>query len=285
MTSSIADVDLACIATALFIYPVKGCAAMPVSELALDAGGGAVGDRDWAVIDEQGVLTWQGAYPRLALVHPRLDAGVLHLSAAGMADFTVSNGSGFAPCHVKIWNEHDACHIGFDAEDAGSAVAAWLTQVVGAPLRLVRLGAAARFREGSDALHLVFAASMSAVNQELVAAGHPPADVRRYRPNIVLSARTPDAAIEFIEESLDALEWPSHAGDSRLEITGPCVRCVVPNVDTTSARVDKAVLETLALLSQRRRPGAATVFGVYARSAAGARLLQGDLVQMVLAFG
>jgi len=39
---------------------------------------------------------------------------------------------------------------------------------------------------------------------------------------------------------------------------------------------------TLTRLSQQRRPGA-TVFGIYARGAAGARLRVGDAARMVLA--
>ena len=88
--------------------------------------------------------------------------------------------------------------------------------------------------------------------------------------------------IEFIEESLAALEWQAQA-DTRLDVTAPCVRCVVPNVDPASARVDDGFLDTLARLSLQRRPGG-TVFGVYARGAAGTRLRVGDTARMVLAF-
>ena len=69
----------------------------------------------------------------------------------------------------------------------------------------------------------------------------------------------------------------------RLEITAPCIRCVVPNVDPASAQVDDSFGDALTRLSQQRRPGA-TVFGIYARGAAGARLRTGDTALMVLAF-
>ena len=273
---TIADFDLACAATALFVYPIKACAGMPVRELALDARGGAAGDREWAIVDAQGAVTWQGAHPRLALVHPRVTGARMRLAAEGVDDVVVPPDVDLAPCRVKIWNDLGARHDTFDAADAGDAVAAWLERVAGAPLRLVRLGDAALARAGTNALHLVFSPSIAAVDAQWGAT-----DPRRFRPNIVLAL--PDGeGHEFIEESLGALEWLGDAA-TRLEVTAPCIRCAVPNVDPASARVDEAFGDTLTRLSQQRRPGA-TVFGIYARGAAGARLHVGDAARMVLAF-
>ena len=279
---SLFDFDLACAATALYVYPIKSCAAMPVQALELDERGGAAGDRAWAIVDAEGVVTWLGTQPRLALVHPRAADGGLRLTSPGVDDVATPAASGLAPCRVKIWNDVGARHDSFDAADAGDAVAAWLERVVGAPLRLVRLGDAALAREGTNALHLVFAASVAAVDAELAATGRSPSDPRRFRPNIVLAMRHGDGA-EFVEESLAALEWHGDGGATRLEITAPCVRCVAMNVDPACANVDEAVLDALTRLSQQRRPGG-TVFGVYARGAAGARLRLGDSARMALAF-
>jgi uncharacterized protein YcbX len=284
MTSSIADFDLACTAAALFVYPVKACAGMAVDELALDERGGAQGDRGWAIIDAEGAVTWQGAHPRLALVRPRVRHAALLLESDGVDPIATPDAATLAPRQVRIWNDATARHDSFDAADAGDAVAAWLAQVCGAPLRLVKLGEEARTRDGVNALHLVFSASAAAVDAALANAGLPGADLRRYRPNIVLAMPAGSDGLEFIEESLAALDWQRGPTASRLQITAPCVRCVVPNVDPASARVDDAVLDTLAGLSQRRRPGGATVFGVYARGPAGARLRLGDTARMEPAF-
>jgi len=283
MTASIADFDLACSAAGLYVYPVKACAGMAVDELALD-GRGAAGDRGWAVIDGQGAVTWQGAHPRLALVRPRPRGATLLLESDGIGAIAAPDAAALAPCQVRIWNDATARQDTFDAADAGDAVAAWLGAVCDAPLRLVKLGDAARARDGINALHLVFCASAAAVDAALARAGQPRADLRRYRPNIVLDVPAGADALEFIEESLAALEWQGGAAATRLEITAPCVRCVVPNVDPASGRVDEAVLATLARLSQQRRPGGPTVFGVYARGPAGARLRTGDTARMELAF-
>ena len=279
---TIADFDLACAAAALFVYPIKACAGMPVRELALDARGGAAGDREWAIVDAQGAVTWQGAHPRLTLVHPRVTGARMRLAADGTGDIAVPPDADLAPCRVKIWNDLGARHDNFDAADAGDAVAAWLERVAGAPLRLVKLGDAALAREGTNALHVVFAASVAAVDAQLAASGRPPSDPRHFRPNILLAMPQGDG-VEFLEDSLAALEWHGDTGTTSLEVTAPCVRCIVMNVDPASARVDVAVLDTLTRLSQQRRPGA-TVFGLYARGAAGARLRVSDTARMVLAF-
>jgi len=271
---TIADFDLACAATALFVYPVKACAGVPVQALELGPRG-VVGDRRWAVVDARGETTWQGAHPRLALVHPRVTPAGLRLESPGVAGIDVPADAAPAPCRVRMFNDLTAVHDTFDAADAGDAVAAWLEAVAGAPLRLVRLGEDALAREGINALHLVFSPSVAAVQ-----ARWGDTDARRFRPNIVLSM--PEAAgNEFIEESLEALEWGQDG--LRLDITTPCVRCVVPNVDPASARVDSSFLDTLAQLSLQRRPGA-TVFGIYARGPVGATLRVGDTARMVLAF-
>jgi len=284
MTGSIADFSLSCAATALYVYPVKSCAGLAVQALDLDERGGAVGDRGWAVVNAQDEVTWQGAFARLALVRPTFEAGRLHLGADGFDDIDAQAGAAPAPCEVRIWNDLTARHDVFDAADAGPAVAAWLERVVGAPLRLVRLGEAARLRENNNALHLVFSASVAAVDAELAQAGRPPADPRRYRPNIILAMPAGEDGVEFIEETLESLEWAGDVGATRLEITAPCVRCVVPNVDPVSGSVDETVLDTLSLMSRRRRADATTVFGIYARGPVGTRLRVGDSARMVLAF-
>ena len=279
---TIADFDLACIASALYLHPVKACAPLAVDELVLDAAGGAAGDREWAVIDADGAVTWQGSHPRLALVHPGFAGAGLRLHAEGHADILTPPVLG--PRRAKIWSDLAAAHEAFDAADAGDAVAAWLARVTGAPLRLVKLGESALGRAGTHALHLVFSPSVAAVDNDRATQGSPPADPRRYRANIVLSVPAGGEGLEFIEESLEALEWVRPAGMLRLPITAPCVRCPVPNVDPASGAVDVTVGDTLARLSHARRADGATVFGVYARGPAGARLRVGEAARMVIAF-
>ncbi|MFL6626689.1 MAG: MOSC domain-containing protein [Vitreoscilla sp.] len=280
MADTLADFDLACRAAALYVYPIKACAGVAVPELVLDARGGAVGDRGWAIVDAEGAVTWLGSHPRLALVQPAFAGAGLVLGAPDMD--AIATPAALLPREVKIWSDVHGRHETFAAEDAGDAVAAWLERVVGAPLRLVKLEDAALTRAGSNALHLVFTPSVAAVEARWTPAGAGGIDIRRFRPNIVLAL--PADGNEFVEDSLEALAWQRDGeDDTRLEVTAPCIRCVVPNVDPASARVDETLLDTLAGLSLQRRPGG-TVFGIYARGAAGTRLRVGDVARMVPAF-
>ncbi len=284
--SSSAHYDLGTVARALFVHPVKACAGVAVEALQLDARGGVAGDREWAIVDERDEVTWQGAHPRLALVHPRFAGAAVVLAAAGHAELATPPASALRPRRIRIWNDATRVHDTFDAADAGDPAARWLAAVTGAPLRLVRLGEQALAREGPAALHLVFVPSMAAVDAELAAAGRPAADPRRYRANVVLDASSGDGLDAFVEESVQALAWQPRDGGAtlRIAVTGPCVRCVVPDVDPATARVDPGTLAAMETLSQRRRPGGATVFGLYARGPAHARLHVGDAARLELAF-
>jgi hypothetical protein len=284
MTASITDFNLACTATALLLYPVKACAGVAVDTLQLDERGAPVGDRRWAIVDAQGEVTWQGAHPRLALVRPQPVKEGLRLGVDGRVAIATPSLDDLRPCTVKIWNDAAARHDVFDAADAGDAVAAWLADVVGAALRLVRLGDAAVARDGPAALHLVFAESVAAVDAHLAGAGHVGADARRYRPNVLLAAPAGETLDAFVEDAVQALEWTNGTATTRLEVTAPCIRCVVPNVDPVTAVVAPQTLAALEDLSQRRRPGGPTTFGVYARGQAGARLQAGDRARLELAF-
>ena len=261
---------------ALYLFPVKACAGVAVDHLVIDGDGGAAGDRHWAIVNARGDVTWQGDHPRLALVHPQLAEDALVLTTPGSAPVHVPTKGPLAPVHVTIWNERDRRPEVFEAEDAGNAAAAWLTRVTGALLRLVRLGDAARRRDTVNRLHLTTRASADAVDRHLAEAGGPPADPRRYRPNVVLRSDT--AAFE--EDFLQAFDGPA----GRIEMSAPCVRCVVTNVDPTDASLSPRTLEALTALSAVHHPGKPTTFGVYGRSAPGTRFVVGDVFSGEIAF-
>jgi uncharacterized protein YcbX len=67
----------------LYVHPVKSCARIEV-ERALVTETGLEWDRQWMVVDEQGVFVSQREAPRLALVRPTLRASDL-LRAPGIA--------------------------------------------------------------------------------------------------------------------------------------------------------------------------------------------------------
>lgn len=268
----------------LYLYPVKGCGAMRVPELGIDRWGGAEGDRRWAVVNAELEVTWQGAYPRLALVQPRMEgSGALQLEAPGHHGFAVPEGE-LRPCTFQIWNETAAKLDRFDGHDAGDAAGAWLSTVVGAPLRLVRMGDEAVGRGHANRLHIVSRASCDEAQAQVQRGGGGAAELLRYRPNIVLDG--PASALQpFAEDFLQSMQWHDEAsGDGTLQVGSRCVRCVVPNVSPSSGETDERVLAALAQLSAQRFPGAPVCFGVYGHASPGARLREGQAVALGFSF-
>ncbi len=270
------------VVAAAWLYPIKSCGAMPVDELVFDRWGGAQGDRRWAVVDASGAVTWQGAHPRLALIRPVLDGGLLRLNAPGQVSLEVA-GDGLAPCEVGMFNEGARRTDVFPAWAAGDAADRWVSGVAGAPLRLVRLGDEAVGRAHAERLHVVTLESHAEVDALLRTRGEPAADVLRYRPNLVLAGRGAPL-VPFVEDVLASIAWQDGAGEGRIAITARCVRCIVPDVDPATGAAGTQVLPALAELSAQRFPGQATMLGVYGNATPGARLARGQALRLDFAF-
>jgi uncharacterized protein YcbX len=271
------------IATELFVYPVKSCAAMRVESLAFDDDGLLVGDREWVVVDDQDCVVWQGSHPKLALVQPRMDQGILTLQTSLGDQVVLAPHSLGAPVRIKIWNDSTQHNDVHDGLDAGQEAAEFLQCTVGAKLRLVRLGRAAMRREGAQRVHLVSQSSYDELCECLPPGTLPPADLLRFRPNIVVRG-CGDPLIPFLEDQFTQLSWHTGTYPARLVVQTLCVRCIVPNVDPLNAQVDERVLQAVIGLSAERHPGAPVVFGIYAQVEASATLTRGTTLDAVLNF-
>ena len=252
---------LPCTLVGLWLYPVKSLAGVAVQQARLHAGGGLEGDREWALVNAQDEVTWQGAVPRLALVRPTLSPETLTLHAPGTSPLSVSLGARRTGRTVQIWNDGQKRNEAFWAEDAGEEARGWLTALLGQPLRLVRLGPEARRREGLQPLHVLSRGSLAALNGELRQSGKPEAEIERFRPNLLLGT-SEDTPAPFLEERATALVW---SGGVRVRLEQPCVRCVMPNIDLRTAHVGREPLATLVRMSAQRHPGTPVRFGVYGR--------------------
>ena len=81
------------IISTLYIYPVKSCAGITLTEAILGRAGlesQGVGDREWMVVNAaSGQFLTQRQMPRMALIAPSLRDGVLRLNAPGQAELAV----------------------------------------------------------------------------------------------------------------------------------------------------------------------------------------------------
>ncbi|MFE1777020.1 MOSC domain-containing protein [Streptomyces sp. NPDC059008] len=245
----------------LISYPVKGCAGTPAASAQLTRAGLAH-DRSFMVVGEDGVFRSQRTAPALAVIRPEVDpqGTELTLSAPGIAPLTyeIAHGTGSAArSDVEMFGAP------YRAVDQGEAAAGWLSEVLGAPSRLVRVPPEHdRITDGltpgtsgfadSSPVHVLSLASLADLNARITAAGRAPVPMERFRPNIVVDGwhepQTEDRARRIT------------VGDGELGYAKLAVRCAVTLVDQrTGTKAGPEPLRTLA--SYRRVPEGGVAFG------------------------
>ncbi|WP_332746878.1 MOSC domain-containing protein [Hydrogenophaga sp.] len=258
----------------LWVYPVKSCAGIQLPEAEL-TDTGLLYDRAWMVVDSEGGFVSQRELPRMALIQPSFKMGQLMLRAPGMLSLHLALDAAEGPLQVRVWDD------AVDAYDMGDVAAQWFSDFLGpdAPANLKRLrlarfdpdikrpcdpawtggrDATTQFADGFGLL-VTSSASLADLNARLVAAGHEPVDMRRFRPNIVLSG------IEAHDEDrVGAMRVATDDSAAVIEPVKPCGRCPIPNIDPTTALSSPAVSDTLQTYRQDPRLKGAITFGMNA---------------------
>ncbi len=297
-TKSAAASDIQATIAQLFIYPVKSCAGIEMTEVVLyDTG--LDYDRAWMVVDADGVFMSQREAPRLALVKPEFKRGELILRAPGMLALHVNVDGVEDAVKVEVWDDQ------VPAFDMGHVAAQWFTDFLslteaglpraGAPkARLVRFDpehnrlASKKWTGGIDAPYqfadgfpilLTSTASVASLNDKLAAQSHAPVGVQRFRPNIVL------AGLEAHDEDrLQTFNIAASGADGAQTVTmnpcKPCARCSIPNVNPATAASSPEVNDTLQTYRANALMDGAITFGMNAiiTSGVGATLRVGQAV-------
>jgi len=255
----------------LFVYPVKSCAGVEVTEAELTETGLDL-DRAWMVVDAEGEFVSQRELPRMALVRPQIKHLDVVLRAPGMLALHLSISTVEEPVRVRVWDDV------VQAYDMGDVAAQWFTDFLGRKLRLVRFdpeqrrlsdrqwtGGADALNQFSDGYPILVAseASLQELNRRLAAGGHAPVGMERFRPNIVL------AGLEAHDE--DRLASMEIAADAPVSLrpVKPCPRCPIPDVDPTTAQTSPVVSDTLQGYRRNKLVGGAVTFGINAIIEAG----------------
>lgn len=248
--------DLMAVIAALISYPIKGCAGVHLERATVEPTG-LPQDRAFMVVDDRGVARTQRRDPRLATLRPAVsaDGRSLVVGAPGAAEVQVEVDLDSARRDVEMFG---VPHPGIDQ---GDEVAAWLSEVLDAPSRLVRVPPERRrVADGwvsglshyadSSAVHLIAQASLDELNARLAGRGEPPAPMERFRPNVVV-AGWPEPHLE------DRIRWMT-AGRATLAYAKLAIRCAVPMVDQrTGAKDGPEPLRTLATYRRAARGGLA----------------------------
>ena len=259
----------------LFVYPVKSCAGVELQEAVLTETGLDL-DRAWMVVDVQGDFVSQRELPRMALIKPQLKMHEVVLRAPGMLALHLQIDVVEKATQARVWDDV------VNAFDMGDLAAQWFSDFLapgaasGQPLpyRLVRFDPEQRrlsslkwtagveapnqFTDGFPVL-VTSTASLDGLNRRLLAQGHDPVTMERFRPNIVLSG-----VGEHDEDRIDALHIASGDGEVVLRPVKPCARCPIPNIDPRTAESSPVVGDMLQSYRQDARVGGAITFGMNA---------------------
>ena len=231
--------------TDLHIYPVKSCRGISLKDARI-APTGLTDDRHWMLVRPNGRFITQREYPRMALISTQVNDEALTLGAPYMANLKVSRHGAGESRAVTVWK--------FDGRgvDCGDAAAAWASQYLETPLRLVRFDvdmprvcspewtgdtrAVTEFADGYPIL-VISRASLAELNSRLPKA----LPMERFRPNLVI-----DGVDAYAEDRIHELR----AGPVALRIVKPCMRCSITTTDQQQGAVDG--VEPLQTLKEYR---------------------------------
>jgi len=251
----------------LHVYPVKSCAGESLAQCLLVETGFEF-DRAWMLVDADGDFVTQRQMPRLALVQTALKHSEMVLRASGMLALHVALDAVELPVRVRVWNDEVAAY------DMGDLAAQWFSDFLGSKLRLVRFDPEQRrlsnrkwtgkieaenaFSDGYPIL-VTSTASLDEFNRRLVAGGHAPVTMARFRPNLVL-----DGLDAHGEDFVDDIVFDTDTGPIRLKLVKPCTRCPIPDVDPQTAVRGHVVGDTLAAYRADARMDGSVTFGMNA---------------------
>lgn len=257
---------------ALHTYPVKGCAGVTLTSAFLTPAGLAH-DRTFMVVNDEGGFRSQRRDPLLATIRPEIvdDGQELVLHAPGTDAVRVAVDLDGPRRPVEMFDRP------YRGIDQGEAVAGWLTRVLGAPSRLVRVPPEHdRVTDGetpgragfadSGALLLTSRASWAELDRRIARRGARPVAMERFRPNVVVDGWTDPHVEDRIREM--------SVGDAGLAFAKLAIRCAVTLVDQdTGKRVGPEPLRTLA---DYRRVDTGVAFGAKFSVLRPGRLTVGD---------
>ncbi len=261
--------------SALYVYPIKSCAALVLDRVDVEPRGLAH-DRRWMIVDSDGRFLTGRQLPRLVLLCATPTTSGLRLHAPNVDPIEIARPTADAVRRrVTVWDDT------VDAPDAGDAVARWLSAWLGRTVRLVFMDAPATravspnhaqpgdevsFADGYPLL-AISQASLDGLNVRL----GPPLPMLRFRPNLVIEGTTAHAE--------DA--WRRvRVGDVEFEAVKTCVRCVFTTVDPERGEFDPRG-EPLRTLKTYRRSERGITFGMNLIARGSGTLRIGDAVTVL----
>jgi uncharacterized protein len=228
--------------TGIFVYPIKACGGVAVSESAVAPRGLAL-DRRYLLVDRTGTFVTQRERHELCRVKVELAGTELRVTAPGAPELFLPqqpNPAGWVPAPYRVWESQGS---GLRHPEASRWFSEWLKDDISLlympdserravnPKR-ARPGDIVSFADGYPLL-LVSQESLRDLNSRLDS----PVEMRRFRPNLVISGCEP-----YAEDTLTTLR----IADVGFRGVKRCDRCVVTTLDPDTGAPGKEPLRTLA---------------------------------------
>lgn len=255
--------------TELNLYPIKSCAGISLREATLAATGlmsEHIYDREWMLIDANGLAMTQREYPKMALIVPRIKGETLELRAPGMLRLEIPLGLPHPDdekiIKVQVWDDN------VDAYDCDDVTALWFSNALDTPCRLVRSHpgakrlASMKWTDGMEAptmfadsfpLLVIGVESLNDLNRKLVAQGRDALPMNRFRPNLVFGD------LPAFEEDFAA---SYKIGDATLRPSKPSVRCPIPSIDQATGQIGPDPLDILSTYRANPKMDGRITFGM-----------------------
>lgn len=242
--------------SSLHCYPIKGCRGHSLERAEFDRLG-VINDRRLMLVDARGRFISQRELAALATIEPMIEGDRLQVRADSHMPFEMQLDPNGPPREVSVWSSSML------AVDQGDRAAAWFSNVVHAPVRLVQWGNQSRrkldpayapredaetaFTDGYPAL-VTLEASLADLNARLEA----PIPMGRFRPNIVVQGGA----------AWDEDQWREiRVGSMTFDAVKPCARCVVPTTDQRSGARHPRQEPLRTLATFRTIPHLGAIFG------------------------
>ncbi|NWJ04266.1 MOCOS sulfurase, partial [Crypturellus undulatus] len=255
----------------IYLYPIKSCSAFEVAEWPV-GNQGLLYDRNWMVVNQNGVCMTQKQEPRLCLINPSIDLkqNIMIIQAEGMDPISISLEEN--PGKEAVICESKVCSHRVKTYDCGERIAGWLSAFLGRSCRLIRQSSDIKNNKHqkntkglapatgislslvNEAQYLLInVASISYLKDHISARLGEPLEMQelipRFRANLVISA----------PESFEEEEWAEISiGSLRFQVVGPCSRCQIICIDQQSGERNKEFLQSLSAARGRK-----TNFGIY----------------------
>ncbi len=234
--------------TQLYTYPIKSLGGVALSQANITKTGFQY-DREWILVDENGVMVTQREYTELALFKVSILADSLHVQYKDDAiDIPIHYKAGRS-VKVLVWHTYASGVIQSDE------INRWFSKQLGKTVYLLRKDREIRMVRRHDGHEIAFAdghqyliAGQSAMDDLNHRLGQH-YNINRFRANIIF---------EGGEAYADDTWHQFNIGNTTFEVTKPCMRCPVVNIDQDTATSTK---DTLKTLSNYRRKANKVMFG------------------------